>query len=71
VRPTAGLETAGKKHLPLPGFVSRLYGCPTHSWSILRGPKALVSAKKESIAMVLNIFAEQQRPINYLDGISN
>lgn len=46
VRPTAGLETAGKKHLPLPGFISRLYGCPSHSRSILRGSLALVSAKR-------------------------
>ena len=46
MRHTAGLETAGKKHLPLPGFVKRLYGCPTHSRSILRGPQALVSAKR-------------------------
>jgi len=46
VRPTAGLETAGKKHLPLPGFVTRLYGCTTHSRSISRSSLALVSAKR-------------------------
>jgi hypothetical protein len=46
VHPTAGLETAGKKHLPLPVFVTRLYGCTTHSRSIPRGSVALVSAKR-------------------------
>jgi hypothetical protein len=45
-RPPASQETAGKKHLPLPGFVSRHYGCPTHSRSILRGSQALVWATR-------------------------
>lgn len=43
---TAGLETAGKKHLPLPGFVSRLYGCTTHSRCISRSALPLASAKR-------------------------
>ena len=46
MRHTAGLETAGKKHLASPVIVSRLYGCPSHSRSILRGSLALVSAKR-------------------------